>query len=115
MPRPRKHRQCRRFDADRIFRPHGIPMREVEPVFISVDEFEALRLCYAEGLDQAEAGRRMGISRGTVQRLLWAGRKALIEAIVNNQAIIVNCKHEEESDAVMCTHKGFGRKRGRCS
>ncbi len=113
MPRPRKHRQCRRYNADRVFRPAGIPMREVEPVFVSVDQFEALRLCYAEGLDQAEAGRRMGVSRGTIQRLLWAGRKAVVDAMVNNQAIVVNCKYQEESDVTMCSHQGSGRK-GRC-
>ncbi len=99
MPRPRKRRFCRRYHADRVYKPQGIPLRRIEPAVISLDQFEALRLCYLEGLDQEEAGRRMDISRGTVQRLLYEGRRRLVEAIIRNNAIIVNLK-ESEADHV---------------
>jgi predicted DNA-binding protein (UPF0251 family) len=60
-------------------------------------------------LDQHEAGERMGISRGTVQRLLYAGRKRLVDAILNNRAIIVNLQESEAEYAGMHPHR---RKRG---
>ncbi len=52
------------------------------------DELEALRLCDLQGLTQEEAGRSMGVSRGTVHRLLMSGRKKMIEAVVSTRAII---------------------------
>ncbi|MFH1740010.1 MAG: DUF134 domain-containing protein [bacterium] len=105
MPRPRKKRCCRRFDADRVFKPQGIPMKAIDITVLSLDQFEALRLCDYEGLEQEEAGKRMGISRGTVQRLLYAARKAVVEAILENRAIIANLKGSEDDHVDMCTHQ----------
>ncbi len=102
MPRPRKHRNCRRFEGDRVFKPRSIPMPELELVFLGDDELEALRLCDLEGLDQAGAGERMGVSRGTVQRLLKSGREAVVRALVDGGALVIgetakNPELEEDS------------------
>ena len=70
LPRPRKRRACRAFDGDPVFKPRSIPMTELDVVELRLSELEALRLCDLEGLDQEAAGARMGVSRGTVQRLL---------------------------------------------
>ena len=48
-------------------------------------------------LDQAEAGARMGISRGTVQRLLYSGRRELVAAILRQDAIVINLSRSERS------------------
>lgn len=53
------------------------------------DELEALRLCDLEGFDQAGAGERMGVSRGTVQRLVKSGRATLVRAVVENAALVI--------------------------
>ena len=90
MSRPRKIRCCRRYRADRVYKPRGIPLREMKTTQISLDQFEALRLCDVERLDQEEAGRKMGVSRGTIQRLLYEGRKNIVEGILRNRAIIIN-------------------------
>lgn len=92
MPRPRKHRQCRRYNADRVYKPQGVPMREIGNIELTPDQFEAMRLCDLDGLDQEAAGARMGVSRGTVQRLLYEGRRRLLDAIVRQEAIIINLK-----------------------
>jgi len=39
-------------------------------------------------MTQEEAGRKMGVSRGTVHRLLMSGRKKLVEAVVSVKALI---------------------------
>jgi predicted DNA-binding protein (UPF0251 family) len=64
-------------------------MSQLEKVQIELGELEALRLCDLEGLDQEAAGQRMGISRGTVQRILKSGRQKVVEALVNSSAIII--------------------------
>jgi predicted DNA-binding protein (UPF0251 family) len=96
MPRPRKHRRCRAFDGDRVFKPRSIPMHQLETIRLELGELEALRLCDLEGLDQETAGQRMKISRGTVQRLLKIGRQKLVEALVTSSALII----EEGAEAL---------------
>ena len=89
MPRPRKHRKCRHHTGDRVFKPRSIPMPDLEVLFLGEDELEALRLCDLEGLHQALAGDSMGVSRGTVQRLLKNGRATLVRAVAENAALII--------------------------
>lgn len=95
MPRPRKHRCCRRYRNNRVYKPQGIPLSELNITELAADEFEVLRLCDFEGMDQSEAGQIIGVSRGTVQRLLKSGRRKLIEAFVNHDAITILLDQEE--------------------
>jgi predicted DNA-binding protein (UPF0251 family) len=91
-PRPKKPRHCRcphRPPGSEVFKPAGTPLKELERDTLRHDELEALRLCDGEGLTQEEAGERMGISRGTVQRLVGSGRKKVIEAIVAGRALVI--------------------------
>jgi predicted DNA-binding protein (UPF0251 family) len=91
-PRPKKPRNCRcphRPPGSEVFKPAGIPLKDLEKTSLQHDELEALRLCDGEGLTQKEAGERMGVSRGTVQRLVVCGRRKVIEAIVSCRALVV--------------------------
>jgi predicted DNA-binding protein (UPF0251 family) len=96
MPRPRKKRNCRHFDGDRVFKPRSIPMSELDVVRLGVDELEALRLCDLEGHEQEVAGTRMAVSRGTVQRLLKSGREKLVGAVVQNAALVIEEGDEKD-------------------
>ena len=89
MPRPRKKRCCRAYDGDRVFKPRSIPMAELDAIHLGLDELEALRLCDLDGLDQEAAGTRMGVSRGTVQRLLQSGRASVVRALLSSSALII--------------------------
>ena len=89
MARPRKHRNCRRFDGDQVFKPRSIPMTDLEIVRVEIDELEAMRRCDLEGHDQDSAGERMGVSRGTVQRLVKSGREKLVRALVDSSAVVI--------------------------
>jgi predicted DNA-binding protein (UPF0251 family) len=64
-------------------------MARLQVVSLGLDELEALRLCDLLGLEQEEAGQRMGVSRGTVQRLLSSGRAKVVDALVNGKAICI--------------------------
>ncbi len=89
MPRRQKFRQCRRLEEGRFFKPSGIPACELVTEELQLDEFEALRLCDYDGKNQIEAAEAMGISRGTVQRLLASGRRKMVDMILNNKGLFV--------------------------
>ncbi len=98
MPRPYKKRMCRKYSGNKVFKPRGIPMTELETVCLDLSELEAMRLCDVERLEQEEAGRRMGVSRGTVFRLLKSGRTKLVAAVLKSQAILI--KEGDHDEAV---------------
>ncbi len=89
MPRRRKYRNCRRLDGDKTFKPSGIPRIELEKIILNLDEFEAVRLCDYDDLNQIEAGEALGVSRGTVQRLLLSGRKKIVDALLHSKELII--------------------------
>jgi predicted DNA-binding protein (UPF0251 family) len=64
-------------------------MSGLATITLDLAELEALRLCDLEGLEQERAGDRMGVSRGTVQRMLKAARAKVIEALVTSSALII--------------------------
>ena len=105
MSRPRKKRYCRRYEGDRVYKPRGIPLRGMRTSVISLDQFEAMRLCDLENLDQEQAGRQMGISRGTIQRLLYEARRKITEAILGNNAILISLKESEDCYVGLHTHQ----------
>lgn len=97
MSRPHKKRHCHLHTGDRVFKPRSVPMAELERVSLSLSELEALRLCDVEGMDQAGAGARMGVSRGTVQRLLREARRKVSGAIVRSEALVIERGEAHES------------------
>jgi len=68
------------------FSPSGVSAG-LEPVYLEPAELEALRLADQEGLSQEEAGQRMGVSRGTVWRLLQSARKKVAQALTEGRSI----------------------------
>jgi len=84
MPRNQKSRRVCVEPVNRIFTPQN---GNEEFVILNVDELEALRLCDLENLDQDAAAERMGISRGTLQRILYAARKSMAEALSYGKGI----------------------------
>lgn len=82
-------------------------MRRLHQVRLGLDELEAMRLCDVESLYQSIAARRMGVSRGTVQRLLDSGRRKVTEAILKGHALDV-----AEEDHLQ-VHGGRGERRER--
>lgn len=53
------------------------------------DELEALRLVYLENFSQNEAASLMGVSRGTLWRLLDSGRRKLVQALIEVRPIVL--------------------------
>lgn len=99
MPRTKKPRHCGCAFEGRAYKPSGKPMGELQRVHIGIDELETLRLCDLQGLSQEQAGQLMGVSRGTVQRILSSARKKTAEALTGCKALILEdsiCKNIKE-------------------
>ena len=56
---------------------------------LSLEELESLRLCDLEGLDQETAARRMGVSRGTLHRIIYSAHAKVAEALCTGQGIFI--------------------------
>lgn len=78
--------KCRRVCCDtraRRFSTEGAD----EAVRLTVEELESLRLCDLEGADQSAAAQSMGVSRGTLQRIVYSARRKVADALCTGKAI----------------------------
>jgi predicted DNA-binding protein (UPF0251 family) len=60
-----------------------------EPVMLTPDELEALRLVDYVGLLQEEAATRMRVSRGTVWRCLHSARRKVATMLTEGRELII--------------------------
>ena len=81
MPRPRKCCYIAQPPAVAGMRPVGGDSVAPEAVTLRYDEYEAIRLIDHQGLTQAAAAERMGISRPTCTRLYDRARRTLAAAL----------------------------------
>lgn len=87
MPRPCKKRSVKAFPQVNFFKPRGIALNDLEVFEIGIDELEAIRLADLEGLYQADAAERMGVSRQTFGNIISSARKKVAAALTNGGAI----------------------------
>jgi predicted DNA-binding protein (UPF0251 family) len=72
------------------YKPFGVPLRELESVVMSFEEYEALRLADYEDMTHEEAAGKMNISRPTFTRLYDKARKNVARAFVEGKAILIS-------------------------
>lgn len=89
-PRGRPPKPVRLGVAPRVERFIPVPQVNPEPFYLEPAELEALRLVDLEGLSQEEAGVRLGVSRGTVWRLLQSARKKTAQALTEGRPLLVS-------------------------
>ncbi len=95
-PRPKKIRKCQGKFCGKAYKPTGTPLVDLRQISLHQDELEALRLCDAEGLTQEEAGRSMGVSRGTIQRIITIARQKTAAALTEGHALVFVDQLEKE-------------------
>ncbi|MEM2111445.1 MAG: DUF134 domain-containing protein [Candidatus Bathyarchaeia archaeon] len=61
----------------------------MEPIFLELAELEAFRLVDLEGLSQEEAGQKMGVSRGTIWRLVQRARRKTAQALSEGRPLYI--------------------------
>lgn len=74
----------------RKFIPH--PLTKESTIILEPAELETLRLVDLEGLSQQQAGIKMGVSRGTIWRLVKSARKKVTQALTEGQILEVTNK-----------------------
>ncbi len=89
MPRPPCCRRIAAGPAVTVFKPAGIPTRDLTQVTMTLDEYEALRLADLEGLYQAAAAEAMGVSRATLGRILESARRKVADALTHGSALLI--------------------------
>ena len=80
-----------------VFLPTSYVSGVGDAVHIEPDELEALRLVYLENLTQEQAASRMGVSRGTVWRLIDSARRKITYALVYKKPIVIGSSEQGTS------------------
>ena len=65
------------------------PLTGANTITIEPAELEAMRLVDLEDLSQEQAGKKMGVSRGTIWRLVKSGRKKVAIALTEGRTLSV--------------------------
>ncbi len=100
--RPQKTRWVKCLPGEKCFRPQCRPLSQLDGVYLTIDEFETLRLADLVGLKHAQAARRMRVSRPTFSRILASAHKKVADGLVNIKAIKIEggcCKVVGRSSA----------------
>ena len=86
---PRKQR-CRRIDGYPDYWEFS-PEEEAdgEPVVMSLDEFETIRLLDRVGMTQEQCAERMGVARTTVTAIYESARRKIAEALVEGKRLLI--------------------------
>jgi len=87
--RPKKNRIINAPPEIMGFKPVGIPSNLLDKVYLTLDEYEAIRLADFENLDHEQAAKKMEISRPTFTRLIDNARKKVADAIINGKELII--------------------------
>lgn len=86
MARPSKCRKICQFPQNLEFIP-AEEQTQLEPVILSLDEYETIRLIDYEGLNQEQCSGYMEIARTSVQRIYESARKKLAQCVVEGRAL----------------------------
>ncbi len=87
MVRPKKNRLITGEPEFTYFKPRAVPLRGLEEVELSVDEFEAIKLTDHFGDAQKEVAGKMGLSQPSLHRILRSARSKIASAIIEGKAI----------------------------
>ncbi|MGN0308038.1 MAG: DUF134 domain-containing protein [Lachnospiraceae bacterium] len=99
LARPRKSRKVCQLPVTLEFAPLDSPSRK-EPVFLTIDEYESIRILDKEGRSQEECGVYMKVARTTVQQIYTQARHKIAVALVEGRPLRI-----EGGDYELCEGK----------
>lgn len=107
MPRPRKCRRVCEIPETTAFGPLDKELNEKENIYMTVDEFETIRLIDYSDMTQEECAKQMGIARTTVQGIYISARKKLAKSLVDGSSLFIS-----GGDYMVCdgNHKPCGKR-----
>lgn len=86
MPRPRKHKRVCSLPLNNEFLPKNVD-NSSETIFMSIEEFECIRLIDLQGMDQNQCSEFMGVARSTIQRMYDSARKKVAQCLVEGKIL----------------------------
>ncbi len=95
MPRKCKRRNVKGKFNYKYFKPHAVPMCELQDVKLTPCEMETMRLGDIEEMYQADAAEQMEVSRQTFGNIIQSAHKKIADALINGKAIIITDGEEE--------------------
>ncbi|MBA7703116.1 hypothetical protein ES703_111898 [subsurface metagenome] len=69
-----------------------------DTIILEPADVEVLRLVDLEDLSQEEAGMEMGVSRGTIWRLLQEARRKVTQALIEGRRIQILSRAQEKDE-----------------
>ena len=87
MPRPPRRRRICRMPCVDAFCPRDCP--NGEPVLMTLDEYEALRLVDLENRTHEQCAAQMDISRSTVQEICESARRKVASCLVYGKPLVI--------------------------
>ncbi len=101
MARPIKWRKVCCLPESNQFGPLDTPSKFGNPIQMTVDEYETIRLIDLEGFTQEACAEKMCIARSTVQGIYVEARKKLAESLVNGKILFI-----EGGEYRLCNERG---------
>ena len=87
MPRKQRCRCIEGYPDHWAFSPEELSGKE--PVVMTLDEFETIRLLDREGLTQEQCAEKMGIARTTVTAIYESARRKVASALVDGKQLLI--------------------------
>jgi predicted DNA-binding protein (UPF0251 family) len=89
MARPRNNRIVDNPPLFNEFKPVGVAGRELSKIYLSIDEYEAIRLADKLQLSHLDASKEMDVSRSTFSRLIESARQKIAEFIITGKMLTI--------------------------
>ena len=109
MPRPCKRRRICAMPGAISFAPKDQMCRDAEPIIMTLDEYETIRLMDLLGSTQEEAAASMDVARTTVQAIYESARRKLAQALCESRELRI-----EGGNYILCEGRGRGCSCRRC-
>ena len=87
MPRKQRCRWIEGYPNHWEFSPEETSNRD--PIVMTLDEFETIRLLDREGMTQEQCAERMGVARTTVTAIYESARRKIAEALVDGKQLLI--------------------------
>lgn len=99
MARPVNPRRVNSRPKIKGFIPMGFYSSDLDSIYLTIEEYESIRLKDHIGLSQLESSEQMGVSRPTLTRIYEKARTKIAEALCEGKQILIqggNVVYNEE-------------------
>lgn len=110
MPRPCKRRRICKMPACGSFGPQGEQPEQSQPITMTLDEFETIRLIDLEGMSQEQCARQMDVARSTAQAIYGSARRKVAKCLVKGQSLRIEGGNYVICDGASPTCEGLWEK-----